>query len=238
VSWIRYLAVLFTIVVISAPLSSSAQGTPEATPAPTCVFPPISIDLLREIRDDIAENPPPTPTPPLIGITSELMHILPFPPPPGEPIVEETVDSIRHFLDRYAECVVIGQIAPTYGAWTEDFIRRSLGSEVERVDAIINVIGFESETPMFPHPGISLLLLRAWRIETGHVVAVMQIVGISQYWTMLLVPNGDSWLIDDIWSADERMIGDNVSGPVYATPIVDDSIGRTIETSATAAASD
>jgi hypothetical protein len=100
------------------------------------------------------------------------------------------------------------------------------------------VIGFESETPMFPHPGISLLLLRAWQIETGHVVAVMQIVGISQYWTMLLVPNGDSWLIDDIWNADERMIGDNASGPVYATPIADDSTGRTIEKSVTAAASD
>jgi hypothetical protein len=99
VSWIRYLAVLFTMVLISAPLSSSAQGTPEATPAPTCVFPPISIDLLREIRDDIAENPPPTPTPPLMGITSDHTHLLNFPPPPGDPVDDATVASIRYFLD-------------------------------------------------------------------------------------------------------------------------------------------
>ena len=235
--WMRSFAVLFTALVIAAPLSSLAQGTPEATPAPTCVFPPISIDLLHEIRDDIAENPPPTPTPPVVGITSDRTHLLNFPPPPGDPVDDATVASIRTFLDHYAECVVIGQIAPTYGAWTEDFIRRSLGSDVDTVDAIIKVIGFEAETPMFPHPGISLLLLRAWQIETGHTVAVMQIVGISQYWTMLLLPNGDSWLIDDIWSADERMIGDNASGPVYATPIADDSSGRTSERSATAAAS-
>jgi hypothetical protein len=238
VSWIRYFAVLFTIVLISAPLSSSAQVTPEAPPAPTCVFPPISIDLLREIRDDIAENPPPTPTPPVVGVTSDRTHLMNFPPPPGDPVDDATVASIRTFLDLYAECVAIGQIAPTYGAWTEDFIRRSMGSDVDYVDAIIKVIGFESETPMFPHPGIRLLLLRAWQIETGHVVVVMQIVGISQSWTMLLLPNSDSWLIDDIWSADERMIGDNASGPVYATPIADNSTGRTIEKSVTAAASD
>ena len=207
------------LMLPAAPFSTSAYGTPEASPTASCAFSPIDVELLREIRDDIAENPPPTPTPPEVGFTSPRTQLMSFPPPPGDPVDDATIASIRVFLDRYAECVVIGQMAPVYGAWTEDFVRRSMGSDVAYVDAIIKVIGIESETPMFPHPGISLLLLRAWQIETGHVVAVMQIVGISQYWTMLLVPDGDSWLIDEIWSADERMIGENVSGPVYATPI-------------------
>ena len=73
---------------------------------------------------------------------------------------------------------------------------------------------------MFAHPEIqSLVLLRAWRIETGHIVAVVQIVGAKQDWTMLLIPHGDSWRIDDMWSLGPRMIGDNLTGPVYGTPV-------------------
>lgn len=216
----RQIALLLGVLVSAVvPVTALAQATPEATPAANCPFPPISADLLREMRGAISESPPPTPTPPEVGLTSDRTHLLAFPPPPGDPIDDATADSIRRFIAAYADCVEIGRIAPVYGAWTEDYIRRSLGSDTEYVDALIRVIEMEPETPLLPHPGISLLLLRAWHIETGHVVAVVQIVGAQQFWTMLLLPHGDSWRIDDLWSRGPRSISDNLSGPVYATPI-------------------
>lgn len=216
----RLLPVLIVVLLaFMTPASTIAAGTPDATPAATCAFEPISLDLLREMRDEIAENPPVTATPPVVGVSSDRTHLLDFPPPPGDPIDDATVGSIRTFLGLYADCLGIGELASVYGAWTEDLIRRSLGSDPAYADALSRVMEMESDPPVFAYPGISLLLLRAWRIETGHVVAVMQIVGIEQYWTMLLLPVGDSWRIDDIWSADPRMIGDNLSGPLYATPI-------------------
>jgi hypothetical protein len=50
-------------------------------------------------------------------------------------------------------------------------------------------------------------------------VAVVQIVPEPQYWTLYLRPVGDSWRIDDIWPLGERAIGDNLTGPIYGTPI-------------------
>jgi hypothetical protein len=210
------------LVVSLAPLSVRADATPQATPAESCDFPPISVDLLREMRDEIAANPPPTPTPEA-NYSSSRSHLMPFPPPPGEPIDDATVDSIRSFLSDYAECLRIGGLLSIYGAWTEDQIRRSLGSNPETADAVIRAVKMEAAgTQVFVYPGTELPLLRAWQIETGHVVAVLQIVGAQQYWTMLLLPHGDSWRIDDIWSLGPRMIGDNLSGPIYATPIPSD----------------
>jgi hypothetical protein len=218
---------LFVLLVVSlAPLSVRADATPQATPAGSCDFPPISVDLLREMRDEIAANPPPTPTPEA-NYSSSRSHLMPFPPPPGEPIDEATAESIRSFLSDYAECLRTAPLVSTYGAWTESLIRRVLGSDPETADALIRVAKMETKEPMFVHPEIrNLPLLRAWRIETGHVVAVVQIVDTQnehqQYWTMLLLPHGDSWRIDDIWSLGPRMIADNLSGPIYATPIPSD----------------
>jgi hypothetical protein len=214
------LVTLFVLLVIAfVPLSALADATPEATPAEHCAFPPISVDLLREFRDEIATNPPPTPTPEA-RLQSPRTHLMPFPPPPGEPIDDATVASVRAFLDDYAACMRAGGLLFMYGAWTEDLIRRSLGSNPETADAVIRAVEMESAgTPVFVYPGTSLPLLRAWRIETSHVVAVVQIVGAQQYWTMLLLPHGDSWRIDDLWSASPPMIGDSLTGPVYATPI-------------------
>lgn len=83
----------------------------------------------------------------------------------------------------------------------------------------------ESDRAVWPHPGLSLLLLRAWRIETGHVVAVVQIVGAGQGWVMLLASEGASWRIDDLWSSDPSRIDDSLTGPIYATPITEDERG-------------
>ena len=213
------IALLVLLVVSLVPLSVLADATPEATPAESCIFPPISIDLLREFRDEIAANPPPTPTPEA-NYSSSRSHLMPFPPPPGEPIDDATVESIRAFLDDYAECMRAGGLLSIYGAWTDGFIRRSIGSNPEAADGLIRVATMEAVTPVFAYPEIAALpLLRAWRIDTGHVVAVVQIVGIPQYWTMLLLPHGNSWRIDDMWNLGPRMIGDNLTGPVYATPI-------------------
>ena len=216
----RGVTTLFVLLLVAlVPLSALADATPEATPAEICVFPPISIDLLREIRNEIAANPPPTPTPEA-RLQSPRTHLMPFPPPPGEPIDDTTVASIRAFLDDYAACMRAGGLLSMYGAWTHDFIRRSLGSNPETADAVIRAVEMEAAgTPVFVYPGTSLPLLRAWRIETGHVVAVVQIVGAQQNWTMLLLSHGDSWRIDDLWSGGPRMIGDNLTGPIYATPV-------------------
>lgn len=68
-------------VTIALPLATLAQGTPETTPATGCPFPPISIELLRKIRDGVAENPPPTPTTAADGYSSSRTHLIQFPPP-------------------------------------------------------------------------------------------------------------------------------------------------------------
>src|SRR5689334_18375707 len=129
------LLTLLGIVLIVASLTVAAHATPEATPTAACAFPPINADLLREMRDEIAANPPPTPTPEA-QYQSPRTHLMPVPPPAGEPIDDATVASIRLFLVDYADCVRAGRLAPLYGAWTEDFIFRSLGSEPERTDAL------------------------------------------------------------------------------------------------------
>jgi hypothetical protein len=216
----RIIALIGLLLAIALmPISALADATPQATPADRCAFPPISIDLLREMRDEIAANPPPTPTPEA-NYSSSRSHLMPFPPPPGKPIDDATVASIRAFLGDYAACLRAGGLLSIYGAWTEDLIRRSLGSNPETADAVIRAVKMEAAgTPVFVYPGVTLPLLHAWRIETGHVVAVVQIVGAEQYWTMLLLPHGDSWRIDDLWSGGPRMIGDSLTGPVYATPI-------------------
>src|SRR6185436_5177018 len=123
----RLLFAMLVIVAI-APLTVVADATPAATPTVACAFPPISIDLLREMRDEIAANPPPTPTPEA-NYSSPRTHLMPFPPPAGESIDGVTVNSIRQFLGDYADCVQAGRLASTFGAWTEDFIFRSLNSE-------------------------------------------------------------------------------------------------------------
>ena len=134
----RCLVVLVVAMAIAGPHAVSAKGTPVATPASECVFPPISIELLREIRDDVAENPPPTPTVYADGSWSSRMHTMPFPPPPGEPLDDETVTSVQQFLEDYETCLVIGDIPTTYGAWTEGFIRRTVGDNIEFVEGLID----------------------------------------------------------------------------------------------------
>jgi hypothetical protein len=232
----RCLVVLVVAMAIAGPHAVSAKGTPVATPASECVFPPISIELLREIRDDVAENPPPTPTVYADGSWSSRMHTMPFPPPPGEPLDDETVTSVQQFLEDYETCLVIGDIPTTYGAWTEGFIRRTVGDNIEFVEGLIDWM--ESGRAVWPHPGLSLLLLRAWSIDTGHVVAVVELVGTLETWTMLLQPAGDSWLIDDIWDYALQLLEDGLTGPVYGTPIGDDSLIETDSDSATAVAAD
>ena len=207
------------VIVAVAPITVVADATPGATPTAACAFPPISIDLLREIRDDATEHPIPTPTMPVRGTWSSELHRMPFPPPPGDPIDEQTLASVRQFLADYADCVVTGDILAGYGALTDEYLRLSVGQRPRTIDPLIDAI--ESHPAIFAHPGLDLLLLRVWRIDSGHVVAVVQIVPEPQYWTLFLVPQGDSWRIDDVWNTGEREIGDNVSGPVYGTPVTE-----------------
>lgn len=217
---IRLFVSLMAAMSILAPLSSAARGTPEATPTVTCAFPPISIELLREIRDDIAANPPPTPTTAAEGYSSSRTHLIQFPPPPGEPLDEATHASVERFVAAYEPCIVGGDFARTYGAWTEDFIRRTVGPNLELVEALI--MAMNEDAAVFAHPSLSLLLLRAWEIDSGHVVAVVQIVGADQYWTWLLLPVGDSWRIDDLWNIEPELFEGSLTGPIYATPITGD----------------
>lgn len=233
---IRSLVVLVVAMTMATPMSMAAQGTPEATPAEVCVFPAIDIGLLREIRDDVATSPPPTPTVYADGSWSSQTYVMPFPPPPGEPLDDATAASVQQFLDDYETCLVIGDIPTTYGAWTEGFIRRTVGGNLEFVEALIGWM--ESGRAVWPHPGLGLLLLRAWSIETGHVVAVVELVGTLETWTMLLQPAGDSWRIDDIWGYPLQLLEDSLTGPVYGTPIGDDSLIETDFDSATAVPDD
>src|SRR6476659_5312956 len=94
------------VIVAVAPITVVADSTPGATPTAACAFPPISIELLREIRDDATEHPIPTPTMPVREPWSSELHRMPFPPPPGDPIEEQTLPSVRQFLAEYADCVV------------------------------------------------------------------------------------------------------------------------------------
>jgi hypothetical protein len=224
------------VMAIALPFASSAQGTPEATPEVGCGFPAISIELLRAIRDDVDANPPPPPTVYANGSWSSQTYVMPFPPPAGEPLDDATHASIVQFLEDYETCLVIGDIPTTYGAWTEGFIRRTVGDNIEFVEGLIDWM--ESGRAVWPHPGLSLLLLRAWSIDTGHVVAVVELVGTLETWTMLLQPAGDSWLIDDIWDYALQLLEDGLTGPVYGTPIGDDSLIETDSDSATAVAAD
>jgi hypothetical protein len=230
------LVVSIVVMAIALPLASSAQGTPEAMPEVGCAFPPISIELLREIRDDVAENSPPTPTVYADGSWSSRMHTMPFPPPPGEPLDDETVTSVQQFLADYETCLVIGDIPTTYGAWSEGFIRRTVGDNLEFIEGLIDWM--ESGSAVWLHPGIDLLLLRAWSIETGHVVAVVELVGTQETWTMLLQPAGETWLIDELWSDPLQLLDDSLTGPVYGTPIADDSLIETDSDSATTVPAD
>jgi hypothetical protein len=185
---------------------------------PPASSPPISVDLLREIRDEIVASPWPTPTPETY-LTSPITHLIPFPPPAGEPIDEATVASIQRFLTDYVDCLDTGEYLAIYGAWTEDCVQRNIGARVEFVDALIRTA---EQHISFPYPREwRPLLLRAWSISTGHIVVVVQYTPDDVQQTMLLVPRGDSWRIDDLWGIGLRAIGDSVSGPVYGTPVID-----------------
>ncbi len=213
----RLLLTLLGIVLIVAPLKVAADASPEATPTAACAFPPISTDLLREIRDDATAHPIPTPTVPERGTWSSQLHRMPFPPPSGDPIDDQTLTSVQQFLADYADCLDSGDILAVYGAWTDEFLRLAVGQRPQTIDPLIEAI--EMSPVVFARPGLDLLLLRAWQIDSGHVVAVVQIVPEPQYWTLYLRPVGDSWRIDDIWPLGERAIGDNLTGPIYGTPI-------------------
>ena len=56
---------------------------------------------------------------PVRGTWSSELHRMPFPPPPGDPIDEQTLASVRQFLADYADCVVTGDILAGYGALTD-----------------------------------------------------------------------------------------------------------------------
>ena len=118
---VRLLFAMLAIVIAVAPITVVADATPEATPTAACVFPPISIDLLREIRDEIVANPsPPRPSRKPDTYRSRT-HRMPFPPPPATPSTTRLLASVRQFLADYADCVVTGDILAVYGALTDDF---------------------------------------------------------------------------------------------------------------------
>jgi len=214
---VRLLLTVVGIVIIVVPLTVSADATPEVTPTADCVFPPISADLLREIRDDATAHPIPTPTVPERGTWSSQLHRMPFPPPPGEPIDDQTLVSVRQFLADYADCVVSGDILGAYGAFTDEYLRLSVGQRPQTIDPLIEAI--ETNSAILARPGLDLLLLRAWQIDSGHVVAVVQILPGPQYWTLYLRPVDGELRMDDLWNFGERLIGDNLTGAVYGTPI-------------------
>jgi len=214
---VRLLLTVVGIVIIVVPLTVSADATPEATPTTACIFPPISAHLLREIRDDATAHPIPTPTVPERGTWSSQLHRMPFPPPPGEPIDDQTLVSVRQFLADYADCVVSGDILGAYGAFTDEYLRLSVGQRPQTIDPLIEAL--ETNSAILARPGLDLLLLRAWQIDSGHVVAVVQILPGPQYWTLYLRPVDGELRMDDLWNFGERLIGDNLTGAVYGTPI-------------------
>jgi hypothetical protein len=220
---LRRVTLILAAAFLVAALPDATSGqSPEAAPSPTCAFPPVSIELLREIETEAAEQPIPTPTTLPSGAWSSELHQYGYPPPAGEPLDDETVASVQVFLGEYQTCLESGDIVRIYGAWTEPYLRLSLAQHPDTIDPIIEVI--ESDLKPFAHPGLDLLLLRAWWIETGHVVGLVQIVDTPQYWTLFLAPVDDSWRIDDIWDYSGEPMGedpldDNLTGPVYGTPI-------------------
>jgi hypothetical protein len=208
-----------------APGGALAQATPTGTPTSACVFPPVSVDLLREIEADASARPIPTPTRPAQGAWHSELHQYGFPPPAGEALDDETVASVQAFLADYQACLQSGDIVGVYGAWTEPYLRLSLAQHPETIEPIVEVI--ESDLNPFAHPGLDLLLLRAWHIETGHIVALVQIVDTPQVWLLYLAPAGESWRIDDIWDVEncpmcDGLPADNLTGPVYGTPVAVD----------------
>ena len=106
-----------------------------------------------------------------------------------------------------------------YGALTDESPPPSVGQRPRTIDPLIT----RSSRIRRSSPTRDLICscFALWQIETGHVVAVVQIVPGPQYWTMFLLPHGDCWRIDDMWNTGEREIGDNVSGPVYGTPVTE-----------------
>jgi hypothetical protein len=218
------LLVALLLSSLMAPGAALAQVTPEGTPAPACVFPPVSTERLREIERDLAEHPIPTPTPSDRGYWTSKIHVRPFPPPAGDPLDDAALASLRAFLGDYTQCMVDGRLLSVYGAWTEEFLRTDLGQRQPPPDPLIDIL---EATPdlVFPHPGLQLLFLRAWSIESGHVVAVVQLVwgGLPESWVMYLLPEDGSWRIDDIWDIPQmEMLEGSMTGPVYGTPIAVD----------------
>lgn len=203
-------------------VASLAPASPESTA--TCDFPSVSTARLREIRDAAAAHPVPTPTTSSRGLSTSELHHFAYPPRSGDPLDDSTLASIRAFIREYSECIVLGEILPVYGAWSDAYLQLSLSQHPETIDPIIDVV---ESGGRFPHPGLDLLLLRAWQIESGHVIAIVQIVPTPEFWTLYLAQNDESWRIDDIWDFGDRLtrkdpIDDSLSGPVYATPVPSD----------------
>ncbi len=151
---VRLLFAMLAIVAV-APITVVADATPVATPTAACAFPPISIDLLREIRDEIVANPPPTPTipEPNYFIVPHASHALP--PARRRPHRRPDCRFGSAVPGRLCRLRAGRRLASLYGAWTEDFIFRSIDSaSPERSTALIRVIEMEAGTPMFAHPEI------------------------------------------------------------------------------------
>ena len=224
----RAAVLIIAIVIAVASLGGAEARANPATASPestaTCDFPSGSTARLREIRDAAAAHPVLTPTTSSRGLSTSELHHFAFPPPSGDPLDERALSSIRAFIREYSECIVLGEILPVYGAWSDAYLQLSLSQHPETIDPIIDVV---ESGGRFPHPGLDLLLLRAWQIESGHVIAIVQIVPTPEFWTLYLAQNDESWRIDDIWDFGDRLtrkdpIDDSLSGPVYATPVPSD----------------
>jgi hypothetical protein len=96
---LRRVTLILAAAFLVAALPDATSGqSPEAAPSPTCAFPPVSIELLREIETEAAEQPIPTPTTLPSGAWSSELHQYGYPPPAGEPLDDETVASVQVFL--------------------------------------------------------------------------------------------------------------------------------------------
>ena len=197
----RSLAVtlLAALLVTSLPLGRTGA---QRSDIPTCILPPPEPAFIERVRRAIAAQPTPA-TPYPDGVSGEA-HSMPYPPPPGEALDEDTTFALLLFLDQFAACASSGPLGPLLGVLTEAKWVREFGDFPDSLDDVLDL----AATPVATSPPVvqRIELLEAWRLPDGRVIAVVKWIADPaepgypfDIDTLVLVREGGRWLIDDNW---------------------------------------
>lgn len=154
---------------------------------------------------------------------------MPYPPPPGERLDEDTALELLLFLDQFAACASTGPLGPLLGVLTEAKWVREFGDFPSSLDDVLDIAATPVATSAAPVVQ-RIELLEAWRLPDGRVVAVVKWIATPadpaypfDIDTLILVHLDGRWLIDDNWYGQGcRFVApdDCPYGPPDGTPFV------------------